>query len=198
MLGQNGTWYNLDTCFWKSPFPLAGYVDLQTIYPDLEDFFTRKLRIKKVTLAMLINEVKKMAGQKEPQVEAIRLRLIDTGMMFAKERLDSKVEGALDDLKKVKFLPKRLADGRSLLVGVEDDFAILDHVRYGNALSNHGVLLDFDVSETQILDVMFQHLGLTSRYLSVAVVEHSSVGNEVQKDQMLSRQLQIKAYALYW
>jgi hypothetical protein len=198
VFGKDGTWHNLDTCLWGSPFPLTGYQDLQVIYPDLENFFTKKMKIKKVTSKMLISEVKRMAEQKEPQIEDIRLRLLETGMMLAKNSLEPDVERALNTLKEVKFLPKRLADGESILVGMKDDFAILDHARYGKALANYGVLLDFDVDETQILDVMFQYLGLTSRYLSLAVVEQSSVGDEVHQNQALSHELQMRAYALYW
>lgn len=156
------------------------------------------MKIKKVGPTLLINQVKRMAEQDEPRIDDIRLRLIDIGMLLAKNDVDSNVEEALNTLKKVAFLPKRLVDGELVLVGVEDDFAILDHARHGKTLESHGVALDFKIDEMQILDVMFQHLGLTSRYLSVAVVEGSSVEDEVRVDQALSCQLQNKAYALYW
>ena len=156
------------------------------------------MRVKKVSPAMLIKEVKKMADHKDPQIKAIRDRLIEIGTILGKVSVDSDAESALRDLRKVRFLPKRLVDGSLALVGAEDDFAILDHVRYGQALANHGILLDFDIHETQLLHSMFQKLGLTSRYLSMAVLERSSVGDESVQDPGLSRQLQARAYALYW
>lgn len=198
VLGENGTWHTLGNCLWKSPFPLAGYQDLHTIYPDLKDFFTKRMKIKKVSPTMLISEVKQMAEQNEPRIDDIRHRLIEIGMILAKNDMDSDIERALNTLKEVDFLPKRLADGILMLVGVKDDFAILDHTRYGKALASHGIALDFNIDETQILDVMFQHLGLTPRYLSVAVAEESSVGDEVHIVEALTRQLQNKSYALYW
>ncbi|KAF2704317.1 hypothetical protein K504DRAFT_507325 [Pleomassaria siparia CBS 279.74] len=197
VLGENQVWYSLDTCLWKSPFPLTSYQDVSIIYPSLEDFFVKRMGIKQVSPTMLISEIEQMAQQDEPRIETIRLRLIETGMILAKSDVNSTIESALNTLKEVKFLPKRLADGASVLVGVKDDFFIVDHARYGRALASHGIALDFNVDETQMLDVMFQHLGITDRYLSVAVVEESSVGDEVVLDEELSLQLQKKAYALY-
>lgn len=156
------------------------------------------MRVKKVSPALLIKEVKKMAEQEDLQIKAIRDRLIEIGTILANGSLDSDVGAALHDLLKVKFLPKRLVDGSLVLVGAGDDFAILDHVRYGQALADHGILLDFDVHESQLLHVMFQKLGFTSQYLSVAVLEQSSVGHGSVQDPVLSRQLQARAYALYW
>lgn len=192
------TWHTLKTCFWNSPFPIAGCIDLESIYPELEDFFIKKMRVKKATPAMLIAEVKKMAERKKPKIEDIRLRLIQIGTILARESSDLDVKKPLDDLRMIKFLPKKFADGTMSLVGVEDDFAILDHERYGKALTDHGILLDFDIYDTQILHAMFERLRLTHRYLSVAVIEQSSVDDEGTRDQTLSRQLQTRAYALYW
>jgi hypothetical protein len=198
VLSGKKTWHSLSKCYWSSPSPLEGYVDLQGIYPNLKSFFTQKLRVKKASPAMLIKDVKKMAEQKGSQAKGIRDRLIEIGTILAKGDLDPGIEAALLDLLKVKFLPKRLVDGNLVLVGEGDDFAILDHVRYGQALADQGILLDFDVHETQILHVMFQKLGFTSRYLSRAVLEQSSVGHGSTRDVVFSCQLQARAYALYW
>jgi hypothetical protein len=89
-LGEDNIWHKLDTCVWKSPFPLVDYQDLQNIYSDLEDFFTKRMKIKKVRPTLLINEVKQMAEQNEPRIDDIRLRLID-------------IEEALNSLKKSLF-----------------------------------------------------------------------------------------------
>ena len=128
----------------------------------------------------------------------MRLRVIEIGMMLARMSIDSSIAQALDSLKEVKFLPKKSSDGTTTLVNATDDFAIADHQRYGNTLAGHGVLLDFQVDEVQILHVMFKHLGLTHRYLSAMVKEVSRVDADSSENESLSRQLQTKAYALYW
>ncbi|KAF2654846.1 hypothetical protein K491DRAFT_599984 [Lophiostoma macrostomum CBS 122681] len=197
ILGNHGVWHKLETCLWRIPFPLSGYQDLQVIYPDLEDFFTKKLKVRKVTPTMLLNEIKRMAEQAQPRIEDIKHRLIETGMMLTKHDIAAGVETALQNLREARFLPKRLTDGNLTLVGVTDDFAILDHARFGNALADKGVLLDFSIEETQILDVMFRHLGLTHRYLSTAITEETSAGAAVCMDHPLSRQLNDRAFALY-
>ncbi|ORY18241.1 hypothetical protein BCR34DRAFT_596464 [Clohesyomyces aquaticus] len=193
----DGIWHTLATCVWDPPFPLSGYQDLHSLYPDLEEFFTKRLKIKKVNLVMMIGEIKRMAEHPEPRIEEIRLRLIETGRIFAKSVVDSNVARALQNLEEVKFLPKRVTNNALILVGVRDEFTILDHPRYGKALASHGVMLHFTIEETQILHVLFRHLLLTRRYLSVAVAEESSVEGEVALDDELSRQFRDKAYALY-
>jgi hypothetical protein len=102
-LGEDNIWHKLDTCVWKSPFPLVDYQDLQNIYSDLEDFFTKRMKIKKVRPTLLINEVKQMAEQNEPRIDDIRLRLIDIGMMLHKNDFDTNIEEALNSLKKSLF-----------------------------------------------------------------------------------------------
>lgn len=198
MLGEDGSWHTRHTCLWSSAFPLAGFQDLSNIYPELESFFVSRLDIKKASSGMLIEEVHRMAGKPQPQISDIRLRLIEIGMMLARSSIDSSVARALDSLKDVKFLPKKSSDGTSTLVNVTNDFAIADHRRYGDALAGHGVLLDFQVDEVQILHVVFQHLGLTHRYLSTKVKEVSRVDADSSENETLSHQLQAKAYALYW
>jgi hypothetical protein len=198
VLDSESRWHTLRTCYWSSPSPLAGYADLQSTYPDLEDFFVRQMRVKKASPAMLIREVKKMAEHDNPKAKAIRDHLIEVGIILAKGNLDVDTGVALQELQKVKFLPRRSADGSLALVGVEDDFSILDHVRYGLALADKGILLDFDVSETQLLHLMIQKSGLASRYLSAAVSEQSSAGDGSVRHAVLTCQLHARAYALYW
>jgi hypothetical protein len=188
----------LSACLWRSPFALAGFQDLSTIYADLENFFVKRLRVKKASSSMLINEVKRMATATPPRIDDIRTRLIEIGMMLAKSSIDDSISKALTDLKEVKFLPKKVSGSTPVLVGVADDFAIPDHQRYANAFADHSVLLDFKIHEVQSLHVIFRHMGLTHRYLSSMVKEVSTVGDSCNENETLSKQIQAKAYALYW
>jgi hypothetical protein len=147
---------------------------------------------------MLITEIKRMAEEAQPRLADIRTRLVEVGMMLTRSMVDLRAAKALDALKEVNFLPKKLADGTSVLVGVKDAFAISDHERYGTAFADQNVLLDFEVPEAHILDTMFQHLGLTHCYLSRTVKEVSTPGQGSVEDEGLSREMQPKAYALYW
>lgn len=191
-------WHKLSTCLWSTPFPLAGFQDLSKIYPDLEDFFVRRLRVKKASTSMLINDVKRMSEQASPKIDDIRARLIEIGMMVSKGSMDGNIRKALDKLKDVKFLPKQEDATTNVLVGVMDTFAIPDHPRYCDAFVEHYVMLDFSVEEVHILHRIFQYLSLTPRYLSTMVREVSIVEDDAGEDESLSQQLQTKAYALYW
>jgi hypothetical protein len=198
VLGDNGMWYTLSNCLWGSPFALSGLQDLSAIYAEMESLFVRRLKVKRATLSMLIAEVKIMAEARQPHVENIKRRLIEIGKMLARSPMDGSVSKALSNLKEVKFLPKMSDDGTSVLVGAEEDFAIPDHQRYGDAFASSNALLDFRVYEIQSLHSVFEHMGLTHRYLSSLVKEVSEVGENCIENAVLSQQLQGRAYALYW
>jgi hypothetical protein len=198
VLGENGIWHTTATCLWQSPFTLTDFQDVSTIYNGLEDFFVRRLKVNKASPSMLINEVKRMAKETSPQAHIIRTRLVEIGMILARTPIEDSVSKSLESLKDAKFLPKKLDGGAAVLVGVADDFAISDHQRYGDAFADEDVLLDFGVHEVQSLHAIFQHMGMTHRYLSAAVREVSTVGDLLIEDEQLSQQLHDKAYALYW
>jgi len=198
ILGEDGTWHTLGTCVWHSPFTLSEFQDLSPLYKDLENFFVRRLNVKKASPSLLVNEVKRMTETPSLRVHDIRIRIIEIGMMLARTSISDSVSKALTNLKDTKFLPKKMSGGVSVLVGKADDFAIADHQRYSDALADQDVLLDFDVHEVQILHVVFNHMGLTHRYLSAMVREVSMVGETRLADGQLSQQLHARAYALYW
>ena len=118
-------------------------------------------------------------------------------MLISEIGVDCDTHQALEELKKVKFLPMRGENGCLMLVGVEDEFAIPDHGRYGKAFQDKGVLHDFSLGDKQILNTLIQHLGLTGRYLYSAVCEESDVGDDACLDVPESTIFQNKAYALY-
>lgn len=139
-----------------------------------------------------------MATETQPRIPEIRERLVGVGMLLSKTSIDAAVETALDELKEVAFLPKKQADGASILVKVTDDFAIPDHPRYATALAGKDALLDLEWDEVPILQGIFRYLRLTSRYLSAMAQEVSTVGDDAIEDVDLSHQLNVKAYALFW
>ncbi|KAF1938515.1 hypothetical protein EJ02DRAFT_457780 [Clathrospora elynae] len=197
ILGTDNEWFSSKACLWKSPFSLSGYQELSILYPDLETFFTQRLKIKIVSPSMLIKEISQMTKNSEPDIENIRKRLIEVGMILAKGKIDSDVEDSLDELAQCKFLPQKFVDGSATLVDLDQDFAIPDHARFSDAFAEEDVLLDFTVEEVQIMDAMFQYMGLENRYLSANVREESSIRDDVNEDDLLSQYLQAKAYALY-
>lgn len=197
-MGNSQDWHTLHSCLWGTPFSLANFVDLSIIYPNLESFFVARLGVTNANPAMLVNEIRRMARGSEPRIDEIRLRLVDVGKMVAKSGIDESVRRALVALKEISFLPKKTADETLVLVGVNDDFGILDHKRYGEAFAEHSVLLDFTLEQTQILDKVFGFLGLKEHYLSNIVREESTVGEDAVVSDILSQQLQDKAYPLYW
>jgi hypothetical protein len=186
----------LDTCVWQSPFSLSDYQDLSITYPELESFFIKRLKVRKVTPSMLVEEITQMVAKSGPDIDKIRQRLVEVGLILAKGTIDKATEEALDELAAHEFLPLKLDDGTSVLVN--EGFAIPDHARYNEAFMEDEVLLNFTIDEVQILHVMFEYLDLQYRYVSNVVTEKSTVGDNPRSDDVLSQELQVKAYALYW
>lgn len=197
-MGKGREWYKLSSCVWNAPFELTGYVDISRIYPDLENFFLNRLKIKTASPAMLINELANMAKEDSPRIADIHRRIVEVGLIIAKSSHDESLDEAIKTLHEVDFLPKKDKKGNLILVGISDEFAILDHERFGAAFSDQSVLLDLSLEETQSLHTLFTYLDLTGRYLSESVEIDTSVGEGALESEVLSQELRSKAYALYW
>ncbi len=139
-----------------------------------------------------------MVAKKSPDCTDVKKRLIDVGMMLAETELDEETIVALDKLGGNNFLPKKLTGGDTILLCIDDTYAIWDHARYGSAFAKHDILLDFSVEEVQIMNVMFEYMDVGRHYLSSLVVEESTVEGDAEEDEDLTQQLQARAYALYW
>lgn len=168
------------------------------MYPELEDFFTGRLGVRKANITMLIEEVKKMAKENAPNIEDIRTRLLSIGKLVLKIGINEPRAKALTSLAKAKFLPQSTPSGAKILVGKDDEFVINDHQRYGEAFRECFVLLDFSVEEVHVLDTLFRHIDLGQRYLSQTVKEVSTVGSDAIQSEVLTKDFRNRAYALYW
>lgn len=197
VLGADDEWHVLPTCLWGSPFALANFQNLPAMYSDFEGFFVRHLRVKRAKTSMLIDEVRRMAGKASTNIDDIRARLIEVGMMLARTPIDSSITRALEALKEVAFLPKQLSDGTLILVKVTDEFAIPDHARYGGNFRKYSVLLDLQINDVQ-MHTVFDYFDVTSRYLSTMVDEVSTVAADSTEHNGLSAALQATAYVFFW
>jgi hypothetical protein len=193
-----GKWCASSSCLWASPFSISEFEVIGTQYPDLERFFVKQLRVKTASISMLVGQLTRLAKEQRPPVERMRQMLIEIGTMIARSGVDDKLPKALEGLKKVKFLPIKVLSSTPALAGIDDDFAIPDHPRFGRAFQGHLAILDLSLDESQILDSLFRHLGLVDRYLSNAVKETSVVGEGALESRVLSQELRAKAYALFW
>jgi hypothetical protein len=181
-----------------SPFPISEFEVIGTQYSDLERFFVKQLRVKTASVSMLVGQLTRLAKEQRPPVDRMRRMLIEIGTMMARGGVDDKLPKALEGLKKEKFLPIKALSGTPALAGIDDDFAIPDHPRFGKAFQGHLTILDLSLDESQILDSLFRHLGLVDRCLSNAVQETSVVGEGALESRVLSQELRAKAYALFW
>ncbi|KAF2463270.1 uncharacterized protein BDR25DRAFT_320119 [Lindgomyces ingoldianus] len=197
LIFANGNWHTLSACLWESKFHLSGYHLLHHIYPELERFFVKHLKVKIGSPLLLIENFQRIAEKGHPNKNEIGRTLKQIGRIFLEPDLDETSLRALDKLKRVPFLPLADVDGKSKLVGINDEFAIPDHPRYAKAFEGHLVLLDFEVADVPALDSLFKHFGLTGRYLSTMVNETSTVSQDFTEDELRGDHLRRRAYALY-
>ncbi|KAF2804529.1 uncharacterized protein BDZ99DRAFT_451599 [Mytilinidion resinicola] len=146
---------------------------------------------------LLVPELVRLSELARPPVELIRQALMKIGMTIATKGMDEKLRKALEHLRGAKFLPFKTSDNVLEYKGLEEDFAILDHTRFGSAFEGRSVLLDFSLKEWQVLDSFFRHFKLDDRYLSVAVTEHTETSEEGLENEDLTLTLRAQAYALY-
>ncbi|OCL08177.1 hypothetical protein AOQ84DRAFT_407370 [Glonium stellatum] len=190
-------WRTSSSCLWVSPPPTPGYEAIWRLYPSLGPFFVNGLRIKTASISMLVTELAKLVKEEFPPMKQVRELVMQMGMLISLHGFDANVGEAMKDLQKLKFLPMKLPNNSLVLKGIDDDFAILDHARFGNALKLRSVVLDFSLEESQALDALFRALGLVDRYLSNAVKEISTIGDGAVENPVLTKEMKEKAYALY-
>lgn len=197
LIFAGGNWYKSSQCVWESPCSLSDYVQLSTLYPELEAFFVDSLKIQSATPVMLVKSLIAIAEGDNPEPDEIGKRLLTLGRIAQIENLDQEFSESLDLLREVDFLPVK-SPRKHYLMSVNGIFAISDHDRFGREFADEVTLLDFTPDQAAILDPIFQYLNLADRYLTKAVTEVSKVGLDLEESTSLSHLLQTKAYALYW
>ena len=197
ILGQV-TWRSPEECVWNSPYAMTNVEVVGHLYPDLMRFFKGRLGVQVATASMMIKELCKLVTGKNITVGKVKEALLKIGRFVAKEDHDEQMDHALQELKLLPFIPVIAAQGACSLARPTDAFMINDHDRYFRAFSGQVDFVDLSQDDSQSLSMMFNLLGIESKYLSNSVREESAIGNDVKEDDLLTDELRTKAYALFW
>lgn len=192
-------WHSPSECLWSTDTSISDQVSIAGIYPDLEDFFVTRLRVKKLTISMLVSDLKSKATAKAPLGTAsAKLLIYKINAMLPNEALDSRLQGKFNELEGVKCFPVRGKDGHVMLTDAKADFAIVDNKRFGEAFTHEADLLDFSLDEVHVLRPLLEATRLTNHYLSGLVEEVSDIEGSPAQSSELTDRLHLVAYALFW
>ena len=148
-----------------------------------------KLLVDVPNIPMLIDELLGVAGQKTPQLQAIKDLIKELNAFGPRAP-------ALDRLKDASILPVKGTDGLVKLVKTTDAFAIGDRVHYLELFANKIPVMDYSREETHKLESFISALGLEERYMSQLVQELSMV-NGASIDMVLGNRIKRKAYSIF-
>lgn len=196
---MNGIFYSPSECLWSTDTSISDSVSIGGVYASLRGFFVSRLRVKELTVAMLVSDLKKKATAKVPlkSVDAKAL-IFKINSMLALEVLENKEKGYLTELENVKCFPVRGEDGSIMLTDARTDFAIVDNERFGHAFGQQADILDVELEDVYTLRPFIEATGLSDHYISGLVKEVSEIEGNVAQNLELSLQLQEVAYALFW
>ena len=184
-------WYPLSACLWTNETQLPGKAAIAVQYADLQDLFVNCLGVEEPTTDTYVKELEFLiSGTSCPAIEKVKTIIKEIGSRKPHPP-------ALEHLKLRQFLPVWGINGALSLKSAMDDFIIVDRKKYGNHFRGVIPSLDFSVEEVRGLESLILALGLSDRYMSQTVQETSSAKESVLEP-LLSQEMKLKAYPLFW
>ncbi|KAL9617650.1 MAG: hypothetical protein Q9160_007567 [Pyrenula sp. 1 TL-2023] len=195
-------WLKPSEAIWNSTSEIQSRVPLEGLYPDLQDFFVKKLLVTTMTLDVLMRELKvasnSAASNRNPQNERItRVKnlMLALGRALATSSNEEITTENVQDLKDTAFIPVQEAGNGGQLVRVTQKFFINDHERFGNAFLGKVKMVDFSFADMTSLQPLFRLLRIEHRYLSSHVELETVVNSSIENDD-LTAHLRRRSYAL--
>lgn len=171
--------------------PIAG------IYPDLEDFFVKILKVSTVTDAFMMKELAATASKPIKSAEVIKRLMSSTSKLLNINSDVSKFDKSIEILQQHKFLPCRACSGQTEFRSISEVFFIMDNQHYAEKFAGKLVVLDISYEELNSLHQLFRILRLDDRYVTRHVREETSaLSSEV--DDVLTEQFRQCVYAISW
>jgi hypothetical protein len=184
----------MSECVWSVEGAIVGKACLESLYPDLGEFFWDRLGVSKLTFALVCQHILE-AGDKIHDISHVKVLL-----WSLKAQLPPAGNGIhaplTEDLKNSRIFPVRVPRGSTQLMSMREEFAIVDREQYANAFAGKVKVLDFTLEEVHRLRLLIEWAGMTGRYFSNLVVEQTHFEKEQRtKDKNLTRTFRNKACA---
>ncbi|KAL3457946.1 hypothetical protein BJX64DRAFT_267650 [Aspergillus heterothallicus] len=161
-------WLAPDECLWTETQQIGPQFGISRVYPELEDFFRKHLKVSTPTAATYIGQLKALVSQRPGSFVEIKSTLHKINSV----KLDHRNR---DDLLDLKCLPVALPGGRVKLLNPTDTFFIADRIDHLSIFEGKVPFLDLSLKETRQLRPLLLFLGLQDRYTSTAVKEETVV-----------------------
>lgn len=137
----------------------------------------------------------------EQNVKSMKQIMLHLSLLIAAREVEGEPEFTkqLDDLKRsqCRFLPVLSATGSRSLRGIQQDFFINDHTRWGAKFANKVDFLDFHCEESCKLKWLLDKFDLQNRTLSMQV-EQLNEPQEESFDTEKTEDFRKRAYAFSW
>lgn len=180
-------WLAPESCLWTETSKIGSQFGISKVYPELEDFFRRALKVQVPTVATYIVQLRDVLSTGSASIDDIKdiIHKVNILPLEAQDR-----ENLLD----LKFLPVVLPERRVVLLSPTESFFIADRTEHRSAFEGKVPFLDFSLEETRQLHRLLLFLGLETRYTSAAVREKTVVESpEEQPSPTETRAFQKKA-----
>lgn len=191
---DGASWRKISQCVWSIAGRLRDMVSLNDEYENFQDFFVNILGVKRVTLAMAIDELKE-AGQRRPvSVEEVEASLLTVNSLLCAE---SDPPPAQADLMGCAIFPVRYPEGAVQCVSAKTHFFLVDRELLQSSFAKHARFLNFNREQILELQPFINWVGLHDRYISQCVRKFTSVTTrDAQPIVDTDRQFRHRAHAL--
>lgn len=185
-------WVAPHSCVWAEASNVGGQYGIGAVYPDLAGLFTEKLHIKAPTIATYIEQLRLLAVEDNARqpVEIKRAIKCINDLSPTGETLDGMMQ--------LSCLPVRAPGSTIRLMSPSEVFFVPDRREYEKLFEGKVPILDFSLEEIHALRPFLNGLGVTDRYMSVAVKETTKVQRPSETpSKELSHAFRAKSKAFY-
>jgi hypothetical protein len=176
---------------WSSTAEIRGKVILNDHYEGLKALFVDALGVQTLTLQMVHDELLRATPQKTMAELKTTVWSFNALLRTERNSLSSEL------LMQAKVFPVRHPNGSIELSPATIDFVIGDREYLIARFESKIKILDYTVEEVRQLKPFFEWTNLTTRYMSTAVIERTTLAPGVLHNiEMPKRDLKRKAYAL--
>jgi hypothetical protein len=185
-------WVSPSSCVWTEAPIFGGQYGIGAVYSDLAGLFKDKLLIQAPTIASLIEELRLLVDESPRNMTAIKLAISCISGL-------NPLVNDLEELMELSCLPVRvLGSTRVKFMRPSEEFFIADTREFEQLFNGKVPILDFMLEELHALHPFLEALGLTDRYMSVAVQETTSVQQSSDvPSKSLSQAFRARSKALY-
>jgi hypothetical protein len=161
------SWMAPKQCTWGSVADVGGKINIDAIYPFLQNLFVDFLDVEQFSLAEIINKLARL-WRTNPSIDRIKMLIWDINSR-------SPAPEDLQCLRHGKVFPVRTVNGTVEIFSWEDEFVVVDRQDLANAFEGQLNKLDFTLEEIHGLRWFIKGLDLHHRYLSQLVSERSEL-----------------------